>query len=366
MNVDARAEAWARLQLAGLPPRALVELLRAFGSAGGRARRDPGAAPPPRHRDRRRAPRCATRRRRGCGRRSPGSAHRATTSSPGTIPTIRARCSKSAIRRRCSTAQGRRIARCARLRHRRQPQRDAAGLRRRRGVRGGAVRGGLHDRQRSRARHRRRRASRRPSPRGQQHRGDRHRARSRLSRAESRSRARARRARARDFRVRAGHAAAEAELSAAQSARERTRARRARRRGDAVVGLAHHRATRGRAGARGVRAPGLDPLAVLERRPPADPRRREARRDRTGHPRRAQCFRIGVAQARRGPRRGRCRRRRARDRRRAGLRPCRRRHARRANRASGGRRGCRADRARARGRVASLAGGLWQRQGSGT
>jgi DNA processing protein len=33
MIVDARAEAWARLQLAGLPPRALVDLLRAFGSA---------------------------------------------------------------------------------------------------------------------------------------------------------------------------------------------------------------------------------------------------------------------------------------------------------------------------------------------
>ena len=33
MKVDARAEAWARLQLAGLPPRALVDLLRAFGSA---------------------------------------------------------------------------------------------------------------------------------------------------------------------------------------------------------------------------------------------------------------------------------------------------------------------------------------------
>jgi DNA processing protein len=32
MKVDARAEAWARLQLAGLPPRALVDLLRAFGS----------------------------------------------------------------------------------------------------------------------------------------------------------------------------------------------------------------------------------------------------------------------------------------------------------------------------------------------
>lgn len=32
MNIDTRAEAWARLQLAGLPPRPLAALLRAFGS----------------------------------------------------------------------------------------------------------------------------------------------------------------------------------------------------------------------------------------------------------------------------------------------------------------------------------------------
>jgi len=35
MIVDARAEAWARLQVAGLAPRALFDLLRAFGSAQG-------------------------------------------------------------------------------------------------------------------------------------------------------------------------------------------------------------------------------------------------------------------------------------------------------------------------------------------
>ena len=35
MIVDARAEAWARLQLAGLAPRALFDLLREFGSAQG-------------------------------------------------------------------------------------------------------------------------------------------------------------------------------------------------------------------------------------------------------------------------------------------------------------------------------------------
>ena len=35
MNVDSRAEAWARLQLSGIAPRPLVELLRAFGSPQG-------------------------------------------------------------------------------------------------------------------------------------------------------------------------------------------------------------------------------------------------------------------------------------------------------------------------------------------
>ena len=35
MNVDARAEAWARLQLSGVAPRPLVDLLRAFGSPEG-------------------------------------------------------------------------------------------------------------------------------------------------------------------------------------------------------------------------------------------------------------------------------------------------------------------------------------------
>jgi DNA processing protein len=35
MNVDSRAEAWARLQLSGIAPRPMVELLRAFGSPEG-------------------------------------------------------------------------------------------------------------------------------------------------------------------------------------------------------------------------------------------------------------------------------------------------------------------------------------------
>ena len=35
MKVDARAEAWARVQLSGVAPRPLVVLLKAFGSPGG-------------------------------------------------------------------------------------------------------------------------------------------------------------------------------------------------------------------------------------------------------------------------------------------------------------------------------------------
>jgi DNA processing protein len=46
MNIDARAEAWARLQLSGVAPRSLVDLLRAFGSPEGVL----GATPAQRHR----------------------------------------------------------------------------------------------------------------------------------------------------------------------------------------------------------------------------------------------------------------------------------------------------------------------------
>ena len=199
-----RAEAWARLQLSEVAPRPLVDLLRAFGRRRRRAGGDTGAAPPPRARGTPR--RCSMRRPtpRASTRRSRGFASRGTTSSPGAIRTIRARCSKSAIRRRCSTAMGRRelLARAG-VRDRRQPQRDASGLRRCRGVRRRAVRRRPHHRQRTRARHRCRRASRRTRRRRQQHRGDRHRSRSRLSGAQSRPRARARGARPRHLRIRA-------------------------------------------------------------------------------------------------------------------------------------------------------------------
>ena len=85
----------------------------------------------------------------------------------------------------------------------------------------------------------------------------------------------------------ARHAAAQGEFPAPQPADQRPRARRARRRGDAVVGIADHGALGGRAGPRGVRDSRLDPLAVLERLPQADSRRREARRNRAGRARRA-------------------------------------------------------------------------------
>jgi DNA processing protein len=105
MIVDARAEAWARLQLAGLAPRALFDLLRAFGSAQGVL----DATPAQRRRhvqpesaallDGHPSPRDSKRHSRGCA--SPG-----TTSSPGTIPAIRARFSRSRIRRPCFTPRG--------------------------------------------------------------------------------------------------------------------------------------------------------------------------------------------------------------------------------------------------------------------
>ncbi len=84
MNVDARAEAWARLQLSGVAPRSLVDLLRAFGSPEGVLGATPAQrrrhAPRARHRGARRRPRCKSVSR----PRSPGCASPATISSPGT------------------------------------------------------------------------------------------------------------------------------------------------------------------------------------------------------------------------------------------------------------------------------------------
>ena len=220
MNVDARAEAWVSARSSrGVAPRPLVELLRAFGEPG-------GACSPRRRRSvagrRRSGGRSALDARpdAGAARRTLALARRsrATTSSPGTTPTIRARCSRSAIRRRCFYCLGRRelLARpaLAIVGSRNATPQGCADAR---GVRARAVGRRAHDRERPGARHRRRRASRRARRRGQQHRGRRHRSRSRLSGAQSRARARARRARARHLRIRAGHAAAAAELSAAQS-----------------------------------------------------------------------------------------------------------------------------------------------------
>ena len=109
-------------------------------------------------------------------------------------------------------------------------------------------------------------------------------------------------------RVPAGHAAAARRTFPRRNrADQRARARRARRRGDAVVGLAHHRAPRGRAGPRSVRDSRLDPFAVVEGSAQADPRRRQARRDRAGRARRARARAAAAAAA--GARRGSSRRR---------------------------------------------------------
>ena len=210
-----------------------------------RAGRDAGPAPPSRSRRRRRAPRRAARRRASWRRRFPGCANPGTTSSPGAIPTIRPRCSKSAIRRPCSIAwAGASFSRgpafaivgsrnatpqgCADAEAFGAALSDAgftivSGLAI--GIDAAAHRGGLTRRR-------------------QQHRGRRHRPRSRLPGAQSRPRARTRRAGSRRFRIRRRHAAAEAEFPAPQPARERLVPRRARGGGNAVVRLAHHRATR--------------------------------------------------------------------------------------------------------------------------
>ena len=82
----------------------------------------------------------------------------------------------------------------------------------------------------------------------------------------------------------------------------RARARRARRRGEPVLGLADHRAARRRAGPRSDGDAGLDPLAVVEGLPQADPRRRQAGRDGAGRAGRARPRRTGGASPRPQPR----------------------------------------------------------------
>ncbi len=287
MIVDSRVQAWARLQLAEIAPRPLVDVAARLRDAGRRARGDAGAAPPIRTRNRA-APLDAP----------PDAARLDATlawlSRTGSRPR---RLGRSGLPR--PTARDRRSAAGALLprparasrgtgvRDRGQSQCNAPRMRGRRSVRRRTLRGRLRHRQRTRPRRRCGSALRWTPWRRQQHRGDRHRSRSRLSGPQSRTRARSRGARTRPLRVRHRHATAEAELSAPQSPRERPRPRRARGRGHAFVRIAHYGATRRRAGTRSLRAAGIDPLAVFERRAPAHSRRREARRDGAGHPRRA-------------------------------------------------------------------------------
>ena len=197
MNVDARALAWVAPQrLAASRPRPLAQLLRAFGSpeavlaATPAQRREAVAAAPAKlwsHGPDANALAAHAR----VARSSPDM-----TSSPGTTPTIRARSSRSATRRRCSIASGRRelLARPALAivgSRNATPQgcADARGFARALsaagltivsglalGIDAAAHRGALDGA-------------------GEQHRRHRHRPRPRLSRAQSRPRARARRAR---------------------------------------------------------------------------------------------------------------------------------------------------------------------------
>ena len=151
-------------------------------------------------------------------------------------------------------------------------------------VRARAVRRGARHRVGARARHRRRRARRRARGPCVHACGRRHRARPRVPRAPSRTRACHRGARRPPVRVSAWHAAARVQLPAPQSTDQRTVAGRAGGRGGAPVRLAHHGALCRRAGPRGLRDPRLDPFTAVEGLPQADPRRREARRDRPGRP----------------------------------------------------------------------------------
>ena len=139
-------------------------------------------------------------------------------------------------------------------RRRRQPQRHAARDKQRRTVRARFQLRRPHHRQRPGAGHRRRGAPRRSGRRGLHHCRARHRRRHPLSAAQPRA-GRAHRARGTDRqRIPARHAAARRQFSAAQPRHLGPCARLPGGGGGARLGLAHHRAPRRRAGARGVRA----------------------------------------------------------------------------------------------------------------
>ena len=143
MNVDARAEAWAALQLSGIAPRPLVELLRAFGSPEAVLAASAGAAP------RTRCTEPATPR--ALGSRAGSRAARAHARLARASPAPRSSRWDDADYPRALLEIGdpppvfyclgrRELLDAAGARDRRQPQRDAAGLRRRRGLRRRAVR----------------------------------------------------------------------------------------------------------------------------------------------------------------------------------------------------------------------------------
>ena len=153
MKVDARAEAWARLQVTGLAPRPLVDLLRAFGTPEAVLAAKPARAP---HRRSRRRPR-------DCSTAGPDPQRLETTlawlAEPGNA--LVAWDDADYPRALLETADPPPVFYCIGrrdllskpgARDRRQPQRDAAGKRRRRSVRGRAVRRRAHHRQRARAR----------------------------------------------------------------------------------------------------------------------------------------------------------------------------------------------------------------------
>ena len=186
---------------------------------------------------------------------------------------------------------------------RREPQshaRRCGGCRR---LRRGAQQRRLDDRQRPGAGHRHGSASRRAGRRVVQHRGAGHRPRSSLPCAQPRPRAPLEQRRADALGVRAGDPGDGAEFSAPQPHHQRTCARLPGGGSGVAQRLADHGATGPRARPRGVRHPGIDPLAVVQRLSLADQARRQAGGVCAGCARRA----AAAAARRRAWRHGACR-----------------------------------------------------------